>query len=631
MRLDRLEINSESDIKNIFDEMYQKAKEPKHIFHGMIELMTNEELIVTAIHNIKSNKGSKTHGVDKQDINNYLQMNRRDLISLVRNHISNYEPNPVRRVYIPKSNGKQRPLGIPTMIDRIIQELARLVLEPIAEAKFFAHSYGFRPYRSTEHALARATEIIRLSQTYYCIEGDIKGYFDNINHNKLIETLYSMGIQDKRFLTIIKKMLKAGVMEKDKFHKSDVGTPQGGIISPLLANIYLNHFDWMIAEEFERHPARYKVKNPETSGLRRVATRHPKCFLIRYADDWIILCQTKELAERLLSKVDKYFKHVLKIELSKEKTVITDLRKEKANFLGFQIFAQKARTKNKIVGKMIPNMKKVNDKVREISNDIKGLRKFKTRTEIVIGIEKINSKIVGISNYYCIANSSHIFKRLDQRLIWRTYKDFQKLYGKKAHLTNMTQARLLNNRLERHQRYKTKVFYVEYNGMKIGITQFQMTKSRRAMKFSEDITPYTNIGRQKYMDRTKKKLRLDRPPLYNVENLTKIFHSKSRDPMYNFEYFMNREYAYNRDRGQCSCCKTQVFVPIMRCHHIRPTLPIAEVNKVRNLTTLCVNCHNIIHGYQSHDNHNKETIERIRKLQVILTMEDNNSLIKAAK
>lgn len=272
MKVNRRVIKTEGNLKQLLDEMYQEAKKGGS-FYGLTEMLFNEEVITTAIHNIKSNHGSKTAGMDGKGIDEYLQMDKEDLINLIQSQVNDYNPKPVKRVYIPKNNIKSsnkadmRPLGIPNMIDRIIQELVRMFIEPIAEAHFYNHSYGFRPYRSAEHALARMRDVTRRSKTFWVVEGDIKGYFDNINHNKLIEILWNIGVKDKRLLAIIKKMLKAGYVEDGIFHKTTKGTPQGGIISPLLANIYLNGFDWIIAKEYEFHPYtdRYKERRAAIS------------------------------------------------------------------------------------------------------------------------------------------------------------------------------------------------------------------------------------------------------------------------------------------------------------------------------------------------------------------------------
>ena len=217
--------------------------------------MCHEVTIVTAVHNIKSNKGSKTAGVDEIKMDSYLQMPKQELIDLIQRKFHKYQPKPARRVYIPKSNGKQRPLGIPSAIDRVVQECMRIVLEPICEAQFYPHSYGFRPYRAQKHAIRDIVNVINAGcrspdQPVWAVEGDIKGCFDNINHRLLLQKLWRMGIHDKRVLSIIKAMLKAGYIESGIYYATTIGSPQGSILSPLLSNVYLNDFDWYIGRSY---------------------------------------------------------------------------------------------------------------------------------------------------------------------------------------------------------------------------------------------------------------------------------------------------------------------------------------------------------------------------------------------
>lgn len=198
--------SNETGLKEFQDLLYAKSGQGVS-FTGLLEAMVNEVTIVTAIHNIKSNKGSKTAGVDGNKVDRYLQMSREELFLLIRSAFSNYKPKPARRVYIPKSNGKKRPLGIPTMLDRIIQECVRIILEPICEARFYPHSYGFRPYRAQKNAISDIVSIINAScrsadQPVWAVEGDIKGCFDNIDHRLLLQKLWRIGVHDKRVLKI---------------------------------------------------------------------------------------------------------------------------------------------------------------------------------------------------------------------------------------------------------------------------------------------------------------------------------------------------------------------------------------------------------------------------------------------
>ncbi|MCY9665750.1 group II intron reverse transcriptase/maturase [Paenibacillus alginolyticus] len=605
MKVKGLEVKNEQELRSTLDRMYNLSKEGSEPFYGLVELMLNDEIILTAVHNIKSNRGSKTAGIDKKDINFYLQMDKDKFLNLIKRHIRNYDPNPVRRVHIPKPNGKTRPLGIPTLIDRIIQEITRIVLDPIAEGKFFKHSYGFRPYRGCDHAIARVLDLINRNKNYVVIEGDIKSFFDNINHNKLIEIMWDMGIRDKRFLIIIKKMLKAGIFEDGSIRKSSEGTPQGGIISPLLANIYLNEFDWMVARLFEEHRAKYTLKNLR-NGIRKVKLRHAPCYLVRYADDWVILCETETKASTVLTKVEKFLRHVLKLELSKEKTLITNITEKPAKFLGFDIIAQKARLKDKIVGKAFPDKAKVDNKIRGIAQSIDELRRFKSEHEKAVHIELINSKIVGLSNYYRIGNSSALFTRLDYRLNSRIYRTFTKMYGKENWKKYRVPANELDNRRDRHQDKRTNGYFVEVDNVKVGFTRLSFTPSTLALNFNQDLVPYTNDGRALYQKNAGKRLRLLRPTLYDPENLTFIVLNQlspyQANVRYNFEYILNREYAFNRDKGMCKACGNFLTADIFHCHHIKPYLTLDLVNKVSNLASVCKGCHRLIHSNDEVEN-----------------------------
>lgn len=211
----------------------------------LCSIITSKENILLAYRTIKSNTGAKTCGTDGLTIDNYKYDNEEKFIGEIRNNFNNYKPNSVRRIWIPKANGKKRSLGMPTMKDRLIQQYIKQVLEPICEAKFYAHSYGFRP-NSTHDAMARSMFLINIGKLHHIVDIDIQGFFDNVNHSKLLKQMYNIGIQDKRILAIIYRMLKAPIKGEGIPAK---GTSQGGILSPLLSNIVLNDLDWWIASQ----------------------------------------------------------------------------------------------------------------------------------------------------------------------------------------------------------------------------------------------------------------------------------------------------------------------------------------------------------------------------------------------
>ena len=304
----------EADLKRLQDLLYEKSGQSVS-FTGLLEAMSHEVTIVTAIHNIKSNKGSNTAGVDKAKMDRYLQMPKEELIQLIQSQFKNYKPKPARRVYIEKSNGKKRPLGIPTVLDRIIQECMRIVMEPICEARFYPHSYGFRPYRAQKHAIRDIINVVNAGtrspdQPVWAVEGDIKGCFDNINHRLLLKKLWRIGIHDKRVLKIVGQMLKAGYVESDLYHATTIGTPQGGILSPLLSNVYLNDFDWYVGRKYMEPHRQCKHKCNDTRRLKWAGVT-PK-YNFRYADDWVILTSTEREAERLKRELTKYFRAKMK-------------------------------------------------------------------------------------------------------------------------------------------------------------------------------------------------------------------------------------------------------------------------------------------------------------------------------
>ncbi len=329
-----------------------------------------EELMLKAFKAVKKNRGAA--GIDKVSISMYESNLSANLLSLMKElKRGTYQPTPLRRVYIPKGKGKTRPLGIPTVKCRVAQEVIRRLINPIFESRFHENSFGFRHGRNCHQAVERLLEYAK--QGYrYVVDVDIKGFFDNIPHNLIMESI-SARISDGNILRLINKFLTSGVMEEGVISDTIKGTPQGGVISPLLSNIVLNHLDWFL-------------------------TRQNLKF-VRYADVFVILCKTKLEADRALEFTRTFLKE-MELEDSPEKTKISHFSKG-FDFLGFTI-------KHKSVQIRIKSKEKFKDTIRSIT-----IRSRNLDQEV---IKKLNRVIRGTVNYFCtkFTTMKFIFRKLDE-------------------------------------------------------------------------------------------------------------------------------------------------------------------------------------------------------------------------
>jgi len=366
---------------------------------------------------VSRNKGAKTPGIDSQtrqrwerkfDVN--MEKLRSELLT------GKYRPQPCRRVYIPKKSGKLRPLGIPALRDRIVQQAVRMAIEPIFEADFLDCSHGFRPSRSTHDAMAAVrTYMIDGKRMYYVIEGDIKGYFDAIHHKKLMKLLRRR-IGDKRVLDIIWLFLKAGVMEDGLFKTTDQGTPQGGVISPLLANVYLHELDRYFHERFSTI-----TKSQQTMHRRKGGNN---AGYVRYADDFVVPCNghmrdVKQLKEDIAS----FLRDELHLTLSEEKTKITHVNKG-FEFLGFRFHRGLDGG-----GKWKPKTAIPKAKVASIKAKIKALTEI-NRLHLHEGVvlTQINAVLRGWGNYYRCVPASKTFSAVDHYAFMRMLRWYHLKY-----------------------------------------------------------------------------------------------------------------------------------------------------------------------------------------------------------
>lgn len=603
---------NEKELNKLLQDIYIKAKtsyenDIESNFTGILEIISSEPNIVSAIHKIKSNKGSKTAGIDDMDITDYLKKGYDEVIKEIQTKLLHYEPNMVRRVWIPKpGKTEKRPLGIPTIIDRIVQECVRNILEPIAEAQFFEHSYGFRPMRSADMAVARIKHINFHAKCYWVVEGDIKGFFDNIDHNVMINSLWDIGIRDKRVLCIIKQMLKAGVMKECS--KSEMGTPQGGIISPLLANIYLNRFDNFITGDFERKKLKktFSRRDGEISAMRKHSNLKT-CYFVRYADDWVILTDNQEDAEKLKYKAKRYLKDTLKLELSEEKTLITNVCSKPIKFLGVEI--RMAKKNGKLVNKVSPERVRFQRKMEDLSRELFYIRKTSTldKERLIQNITRVNSIIVGLINYYSMCDQiSVVIRKYAWLLKYTAYKSLKRYGGQ------WIRAKDVANLSGLHYGHQAHIPAIKYKDMYIGITDINFAKWENPKQKNQEENPYTPEGRELYNKRMQRKgLRVRTDEVNSTEHA--LYIRMSKNPLYNFEYFMNRPYTYNRDKGKCKICGGYIEPTEVRIHHVEKKLPMDQINKVKNLITVHKYCHDLIHSENEPSGLSEKTLKNLAK------------------
>ena len=595
----------------------KKAREDgkRPVCKGLMECVTSETTILTAIHNLKANKGSMTTGTDGEVITKYLQQDYTDTIEAVQNYARWYSPRPIRRVWIPKAGKKEfRPLGIPTILDRILQECIRIVIEPMMEAQFFAHSYGFRPMRNTHQALARFNHIVFTTGYHWVVEGDISKFFDTVNHRRLLKRLWEMGIRDRRLLQIIKGMLETGIMGET--FVNEWGTPQGGILSPLLANVYLDIFDQWVARQWVDKPTTYAYSNLGKKVRALKSTQIRPAYLVRYADDWLLITRSKDDAQTWKARMSAFLKAELKLTLSDEKTSITNVRRSPVRFLGFEYKVVKGKARKGYITRTKPNAERRKAKGKELLNKIKQLKKQPNMEMVIHHINLINSTIRGMINYYQAATWVNIeLARFAYKLRWVTYASLKKYGGR------WTPANQTDNLTAVHHQYQTCIPTITYLGKKIGITSLSFCKWKNPMLKSQRETPYTVEGRaihQRISGRKPIKARADE--LVSI-SLSALIAKGLTEDIYNFEYFMNRAYAFHRDRGRCRISGKKLFPMLVHIHHINPALPIDKVNKVSNLATIHKEYHMKIHSTRDFSHLGAKIWRKIQYFREKLTKE----------
>ena len=605
----KLRHNEYYNMQELFDKLYADSQQGK-AFENLMEFITQPENIKLAYRNIKTNKGSNTSGTDKCTIEYIQSLPTDGYVEMVQRKLKFYQPKPVKRIEIPKPNGKMRPLGIPTIIDRLVQQSILQVLEPICEAKFHERNNGFRPNRSTENAIAQCYRMIQKQNLYFVVDIDIKGFFDNVNHSKLIKQMWAMGIRDKKLICIIKAMLKAPIIMPDgNIEHPTKGTPQGGILSPLLSNIVLNELDWWIASQWENIPTRhnYKCRVHKTGTVDKGnkykmlrETQLKEMYIVRYADDFKIFCRKRSDADKVFVAVKQWLQDRLKLQISEEKSKVINLKKHYSEYLGFKLKAVKKGKKYVVRSHM---RDKAKEKVKEqLIKQVKRIQRPTNKNLAVMEIRKYNQMVEGIQNYYQFATNVNIDCDEIQRAVSTVITNRLRQRVKKKGTTQ-------NKHILKRYGVSLQLRFVDgYPLIPIGYVQ-----TKPPMYKKKSICKYTVEGRQEI----HKSLKFDEYVLWVMSQLQ--YNYQSTDSI---EFTDNKVSLYAAQYGKCAILGKVLEIDDIHCHHKVPK-KLGGKDNYQNLIIIHKDVHRLIHAtkqetidkYLSLLKLNKRQINKVNKLR----------------
>lgn len=594
-------------MQKVFDDLYARSKNGE-IFTNLTDIILQWENILLAYRNIKTNTGSRTAGTDGLTMADIGRLSPEDVVNKVRYILNGskhgYRPKPVRRKDIPKQYDptKTRPLGIPCIWDRLIQQCIKQIMEPICEAKFSDNSYGFRPNRSVENAMSKVYNLLQLSHLHYVIEFDIKGFFDNVDHSKLIRQIWTLGIRDKQLIYIIKQILKAPIKMPDgTFVYPTKGTPQGGIISPLLANIVLNELDHWIESQWQENPVTVKYQTVDkrngkyikSNGYREMRkTGQKEMYIVRYADDFRVFCRTKQESLKVKIATTNWLKERLRLEISEEKTRIVNVKRQYSDFLGIKIGlfkkgiynpkSQKSTVKW-VVKSRISDKQFQRQKQKFVAQAKKIHKPSHHKTEFE-EIKLYNAMVLGVQNYYSIATNINADCALLNRAVMTVFTNRLKKRLRKTGrtLTRFEQEKFGRSKMLRYTAETDEPIYP------IGYTQY-----KHPMAFKGGVCCYTVSGRRTLHD--------------NLRVNTVLMQKLMKQPLgeNSIEYADNRISLFSAQYGKCAISGVEFcHISDIHCHHIVPK-HMGGTDKYSNLILITETVHKLIHAK------NEDTINRL--------------------
>lgn len=623
MCVDTLRHNEYYGMQKVFDELYAKSIEQKEITN-LMDIVLSRENILLAFRNIKTNTGRNTPGSDNLRITDIAELTAEEVVEKVRYIIRGskhgYRPKPVRRKEIPKPSGEERPLGIPCIWDRLVQQCIKQVMEPICEARFCDTSYGFRPGKSVENAIARTYQLMQRSNLHYVVEFDIKGFFDNVDHTKLIKQIWALNIHDKELIYVIKKILKAPIQMPDKsIVYPTKGTPQGGIISPLLANIVLNELDHWVESQWRYNPVVYKYAHrTRPSGVvdhsagytgMRNTTSLKEMQIVRYADDFRIFCRNRQDAEKVKIAITKWLKDRLKLDISEEKTRIVNARKNYMYFLGFKM--KLVLKGQKLVIESHVSEKQLKRETQKLKEQIATLLKAGSPKTQQKELYKYNAMVMGMQNYYRIAT----------KVSW----DFRAI-GRAVDA--VTTNRFRENRYARMKRTGRPLTEIE-------TILYGKSKSIRYLDGEQPVYPISyvqykspiNAKRKLNFFTEKGRSNMHQSLRINTKLMLELMNTVNSKQ--SIEYSDNRISLFSAQWGKCAVTgKVFTTTAEIHCHHKIPK-ELGGTDEYSNLILVHEYVHRLIHAkmpetiqkYLARLNLNEEQLEKVNKFRELAKLE----------
>ena len=474
-----------------------------------------------------------------------------------------------------------RPLGIPTIVGRLVQQCILQVMEPICEAKFYERSNGFRPNRSAENAIAQCYKMINLQKLYFVVDVDIKGFFDNVNHTKLIQQIWHMGIRDKKLLCIIREMLKAPIIMPDGTVEHPVkGTPQGGILSPLLSNIVLNELDWWIASQWENMPTKYEyscevrpngtINKTAIYGAFKNTTKLKEVHIVRYADDFKLFCRKRSDAEKVFIAVKLWLQDRLKLEISEEKSKNVNLKRHYSEFLGFEMKA--VRKRKRYVVKSHMTEKAISKETAALIEQVKQIAHVQDRDDEAREITLYNSMVFGIHNYYRYATMIATDCEQIHRAVSTVMKN--RLYGR------LTKKGQINE------------VYIRKNYGDSKQIRFISSKTVAPVGYIQTKTP---LFKKKKVCKYTPEGRAEIHKNLGINTSIMLALMRIKEPRRSVEYMDNRISLYAAQYGRCAVTGKELWLDEIHCHHKQP-LCRGGTDKYMNLVIVHRDIHRLIHA-----------------------------------